>query len=328
MSQHGSVNGTITGIALAAAAHWARYDGETQRRLRNVRQDAEEALDRIHDMQSHGEAVRRQLPTVLDAQVGIAIASPQPTSASVVPSTAPMSRPDLSAQLESTVAELTWPPEPGQYDERGLVKQAGELTSMFLSLTFEEVRAFVLGLTQARPPSREAKVQIFAAANALVAQLATQRLSLAQYRTAWARLFAGETAAAAADAHRDPQRPPMPVGALAANVSAVTPLSSAAIPGFPFANRNTDAAMRFRVTTGAALVPPGQAVATIQFGSEYRTRPVDGDAEPVPTQPVVVVNSALGRFYADNIIASSFTLVNSTSLQAGSTFDVFIAVAG
>lgn len=107
MSQHGSVNGTITGIALAAAAHWARYDGETQRRLRNVRQDAEEALDRIHDMQSHGEAVRRQLPTVLDAQVGIAIASPQPTSASVVPITAPMSRPDLSAQLETPIAELT-----------------------------------------------------------------------------------------------------------------------------------------------------------------------------------------------------------------------------
>ena len=328
MSQLGNVNGTITGIALAAAAQWARYDNETQRRLRSVRQDAEEALDLIHDMQSHGEAVRSGLPTVMDAQVGIAIASPQPASAAVVPNTAPTSRPDLSAQLESTVGELTWPPEPGQYDDRGFVKQAGELTSMFLALTFEEVRAFVQGLTQPRPPTRDAKVQIFGAASTLVAQLASQHLSVAQYRAAWARLFAGETAASASDPHRDPQRPPMPVGPLAANVQSVTPLSSAAIPGHPFANRNTDAAMRFRITVGGALVPAGQPVTTILFGSEYRSRPADPDAEPVPTQPVVIVNSALARFHADNITASSFTLMNSTSLQAGSTFDVFIAVAG
>lgn len=275
MSQHGNLNGTITGIALAAAAHWARYDNETQRRLRTVRQDAEEALDLIHDMQSHGESVRRQLPTLMDAQVGLAIASPQPASAAVVPSTAPMSRPDLSSQLESSVGELTWPPEPGQYDDRGLVKQAGELTSLFLALTFEEVRAFIAGLTQPRPPTRDAKLQVFNAAHALIAQISTQRLNLTQYRTAWARLFDGDTPnpSANTDPHRDPSRPPQPVGALAANIVAVTPLASTSLPGFPFANRNTDAAMRFRITTGAANVPPNQAITTIQFGSEYRTHP-------------------------------------------------------
>ena len=50
-------------------------------------------------------------------------------------------------------------------------------------------------------------------------------------------------------------------------------LSSSSFPGFPFANRNTDAAMRFRIITGAANVPPNQAITTIQFGSEYRTHP-------------------------------------------------------
>ena len=33
-------------------------------------------------------------------------------------------------------------PEPGQYDERGLVKQAGELTAMFLAMTYEEAVSY------------------------------------------------------------------------------------------------------------------------------------------------------------------------------------------
>lgn len=284
-------------------------------------------------MHSHGESVRRQLPTLMDAQVGLAIASPQPASAAVVPSTAPMSRPDLSSQLESSVGELTWPPEPGQYDDRGLVKQAGELTSLFLALTFEEVRAFIAGLTQPRPPTRDAKLQVFNAAHALIAQISTQRLNLTQYRTAWARLFDGDTPnhSASSDPQLDPQldpsRPPQPVGALAANVVAVTPLASTSLTGFPFANRNTDAAMRLRITTGAANVPPNQAITTIQFGSEYRTPPSDAASVGLPTQSVVVLNSALQRFYADNITASSFTLMNASALQAGTSFDVFVLVS-
>ena len=73
------------------------------------------------------------------------IASPQPTAASVFPSTTPLVRSDLTTQMETAVADMTWPPEPGRYDDRGLVNQAGELTSMFLSLTYGEVRAFVQG---------------------------------------------------------------------------------------------------------------------------------------------------------------------------------------
>lgn len=266
-----NLNGAMTGIAIAAAAHWARYDDDTQRRLRNVRLDAEEALDLIRDMQSRGEVVRSRLPTVMDAQVGISIASPQPTAASVVPSTTPLVRPDLTTQMETAVADMTWPPEPGQYDDRGLVKQAGELTSMFLSLTYEEVRAFVQGLSQSRPPSRDCKVQIYYAANALIAQLCGQKLTWQQYKDAWARVFGGATGiATTTDPHIDPARPPS-VGALGAGVGTVVPLTSlpGGIPGSPYANRNTDKAMRFRITTNGA-VGAGNAIVTVSFNSEFR----------------------------------------------------------
>lgn len=73
----------------------------------------------------------------------------------------------LTTSMKAGVTDLSWPPQPDEYIERGLVKQAGELTDSFLA-----VRAFVLGLTQPRSPSREAKVQRFSMANALSSVLA------------------------------------------------------------------------------------------------------------------------------------------------------------
>lgn len=319
-----NLNGALTGIAIAAAAHWSRYDDDTQRRLRNVRLDAEEALDLIRDMQSRGEVIRSRLPTVMDAQVGIAIASPQPASAALVPSTTPLVRPNLTTQMETAVADMTWPPVPGQYDDRGLVKQAGELTSMFLSLTYEEIRAFVQGLAQARPPSRDCKVQIYYAANALIAQLCGQKLTWQQYKDAWARLFGGAAGAASTvDAHSDPSRPPIVVGALGANVTSVVPLSSSSIAGYPYANRNTDSAMRFRIIAGGGNVGAGTTICTIQFGSEYRIR--DTTNTLISIQPVVTVNSNTNRIYADNITSTAFTIANSGQINANSTLDVFIS---
>ena len=61
--QESKVGGALTGAVIAAAANWARYDDDTQRRLRNVRQDAEHALEVVRDMQSRGEAIRSRLPT-------------------------------------------------------------------------------------------------------------------------------------------------------------------------------------------------------------------------------------------------------------------------
>ena len=219
--------------------------------------------------------------------------------------------------METAVADMAWPPEPGQYDDRGLVKQAGELTSLFLSLTYEEVRAFVQGLAQARPPSRDCKVQIYYAANALVAQLCGQKLTWQQYKDAWARLFGGATGIATTDPHLDPGRPPS-VGAFGAGVASVVPLTSlpGGIPGYPYANRNTDKAMRFRITTNGA-VGAGNAIATVSFNSEFRD-------ENGPFQPVVLVNGDL-PFYAVSVTSLSFVLKSTQGLANAQTYDFFAA---
>ena len=323
-----NLNGALTGIALTAAAHWARYDHDTQRRLRNVRIDAEEALDLVREMQGRGEVVRLGLPTVMDAQVGIALASPQPAPAAVVPSTGPAARPDLSRQMETAVADMTWPPEPGEYDDRGLVKRAGELTSMFLALTYEEVRAFVQGLTQERSPSRESKPQIFYAANALVAQLCEQRLTWKQYKDLWARFFGGQAVAqgpqqpaplALVPLHQDPTRPPA-VLKIGPGIASCTPLSSQAIAGYPFANRNTDEAMALRITVGPNPVPAGSPVVAVQYGTAYRYRASNGTL--VPMQPAVMLNQPELRL--DSVTSTGFVLASGSPLAANSILDVQI----
>ena len=320
-----TLNGTLTGVALAAAAHWARYDDGTQRSLRNVRADAEEALDRIRDSQSRGEALRSRLPVVMDAQVGIALASPQTTAAAVIPSTNPLTRPDLTTQMESAISEMSWPPEPGQYDERGMVKQAGELTAMFLAMTYEEVRAFVQGLAQARPPSADCKMQTYYAANALVAQLCAQKLTWQQYKDAWARLFGGGSMSGpvtAVEPHSNPALPPQILGPLGSNVQSVVPLNNLNVAG-AYANPNTDRAMRFRITAGAGSVNAPTPVASVRFGAEFRYRAPDGSV--VPMQPVVIINSKQNILFADNITSTGFTICTCQPIVANTSVDAFIA---
>ena len=320
-----TLNGTLTGVALAAAAHWARYDDGTQRSLRNVRADAEEALDRIRDLQSRGEALRSRLPVVMDAQVGIALASPQTTAAAVIPSTNPLTRPDLTTQMESAISEMSWPPEPGQYDERGLVKQAGELTAMFLAMTYEEVRAFVQGLAQARPPSADCKMQTYYAANALVAQLCAQKLTWQQYKDAWARLFGGGGVSGpvtTVEPHSNPALPPQIQGPLGSNVQSVVPLNNLNVAG-AYANPNTDKAMRFRVTAGAGNVNALSPIASVRFGSEFKYRTADGVL--VPFQPVVVASSRQSSFFIDSVTSTGFTICSNQQIPTNQSQDVYIA---
>ena len=120
--QESKVGGAITGAVIAAAANWARYDDDTQRRLRNVRQDAEHALEVVRDIQSRGEAIRSRLPTVNDAQVGIALANSTEPTPQAVPTGGAPARPDVSSTMETAVADMSWPPQPGQYDDRGMVR--------------------------------------------------------------------------------------------------------------------------------------------------------------------------------------------------------------
>lgn len=321
--------GALTGAATAALASYIRNEDDLERRLRNTRDDAEEALDLIRDINSHGVAIRSRLPAVMDAQVGLSIASQQQTAPAVVPSSAPSTRPDLTTTMDSAVGDLSWPPQPGEYTDRGLVKQAGELTASFLALTYEEVRAFVLGLTQPRSPSRDAKVQLFYMANALSSVVSSLRLNSQQYRDAFARLFTGvplpppsssqpPSSSGIPDIHRDPSRPPVIAG-FDAGVASVVPLGRPDIPAHPYEHRNIDASMKFRITVPMGPgVGAGSNVVAVNFGSEYRT------PDNRPIQPAVLVNDL--RFYASNITSTGFVLSNWSLLGAG-TYDVFISAA-
>jgi hypothetical protein len=105
------------------------------------------------------------------------------------------------------------------------------------------------------------------------------------------------------------------------------PLSSQTVAGHPYANRNTDEAMRFRIVAGNTGVSSGTVLCAIQFGAEYRYRAADGSLGPF--QPVVVINAGTGAIYADGITSRGFQLVSASGLAANQTADVFIAtVAG
>ena len=102
---------------------------------------------------------------------GLSVANQPNPVPSVTPSTAGVSRPDLAANMSTAVADLKWPPKPGQYDERGHIITVGELTALASALACEEVRAFIQGFVQSKQPTTAHKVQIYQTANALVSAL-------------------------------------------------------------------------------------------------------------------------------------------------------------
>lgn len=324
MSQ--TTTGLLTGAGMAALMQWARYSDETDRRLRTNRGDIEDLGGELRELLGHGEVIRSRLPVVQDTQVGVSMANPSSPTPATVPGGLPSSkRPELAGMAENAVTEMTWPPKPGTYTSAGSVEQVGELTVSSLASTYEEFRALQLGVVQAQTPSREHKLQIFYAFNALVAQLGQQRLTWAQFRDAWARLFGG--AGAIGDPHRDPSRPPsVIVGSFGTNVAAVVPLDSAGVPNYPVKNRNTDEAMRFRIVTGG-IVAAGTEIVQIRFGTEYRYRAENGAL--VPIQPVVIANGGAFQIFADRSTPTGFSLFNFQNIPNNATVDIFIsATAG
>ena len=79
----------------------------------------------------------------------------------------------------------------------------------------------------------------------------------------------------------------------------------------------------FRISVGANSINSGQQLCTIQFGSEYRTR--DSRGRLAAAQPVVLVNSALNRLYAEAITSTGFSLFNAAVLPANTSVDVFVS---
>lgn len=320
----GAGSGAITGLVLAAAAQWSRQDDDTQNRIRSLRHDARDALAQIRELTSRGEVIRGRLPTVMDALTGLALANPLSPSANVLPTNVPMTRPQL-VQSEGDGPQLTaieylsWPPKPGVYDEQGLVRESGDLTTLFLALTYEEVRAALQGLVQDRQPSRSAKGQIFFATNSLVSVLCQLNLTWAQYVDVWRRLFSG-SAASPTDSHVDAGKPPMIQG-MNAGLQSVTPLGQPDLP-LQYRHQNTDTAHKYRITVaGGGNIAAGTTLFSVVFATPYTKN-------GVPYAPTVVTGNTASLLTS---VASptGYTVSANVGLSAGAVVDAaFAVVAG
>ena len=322
--QQNNLSGALTGMLVAAAANWARYDDDTQRRLRNIRNDAEAALDEIRILQSRGDMIRLRIPIVQDFQVGLALASPALITPQVTPAVVPMIRPNLTNLTPSAIADLQWPPVVGSYDPNGMTSQPGDMTVLSLALSYEEVRAFILGLTQSAPPQSTTKTQIYNAASGLVQALAymgaNKPLTIAEYATIWLMLFQGTPAGPGGpgtpgDAHATTASAPMVLSSDA--TAAVTPLGKPELPAYTYEHQNTDRASKWRIVVTGTL-PSATTIVTFKFGSMF-TR------NNKPFQPAVQVSD--GRMKVTSILPDKFSLDSLVQFQ-NETADVAITVTG
>ena len=320
MNKLETLEGVLSGAALAAAAGFAREGDETQRKIRIARDDSTRALREVEELNTRGEVVRSRMPVVMDFDAGLSVANQPNPVPSVTPSTAGLGRPDLAANMSTAIADLKWPPKPGQYDERGNILSIGELTALASALTYEELRAFLQGLVQSKQPTPAQKIQIFYAANALTAALYSLNLSEEQYLQAWKSFFTGQPGGTApADDHGLVTSPPV-ASIIDPGIASVVPLGLPNIPNYSYAHQNTDYASKWRVTV-SANVAAGSAAFQITFG----TNPWVKNGKPY--QPVVLSSSPL--LVVSSVTASGFIVKTVQGIGGASTLDVgFSAWAG
>ena len=316
-----NATGALSGALIAGLAHWSRYDDDQARRTRNLKLDLGEVRDTLREYLSRGEVIRSRMPPVQDAQVGLALATQVAPTSAVVPSVTKIGRPEIG---EDAAYNLNWPPKTGQFDAQGNVSELGELSTLFLGLTYEELRAFLLGFLQSKSPSQVSKQQIFNASHQLSLELASLGLTPEEYRAAWHWLFTNGVSTAAVDPHRDPYRAPAVVaGSLNGGISAFVPLTSLGnvVPG-AYPNRNTDEASHWRITTSAP-VGAGQQLAIIRFGTEYRYR---SGGVSSPFQPTVISSAGVYGIFAEGITSTTFTLFAGQLIAANVNVDIHVAV--
>ena len=293
------------GILTAAVASWDSYDKDTQRRLRNLRDDAAGALDQIRDYTTRGEQVRLRLPSVMDALLGIALANPTQTTPEILPSSTKLTRPVID---EGSTSDLSWPVKTGSYDGKGRVSELGELSRTFLALTFQEVRAFLEGLAQDKSPTQAGLLQINRAAKQLVNVLSTLNLTSDQFRLIWTNLFSSSPGTGVVD---DPHLG-LPT------ISNIQPgINIASITFSPTSTKN-DREMRIRITAGAGPIPATADLCTITFASAWSNS--NG-----PLIPAVVCGHPLVATQTSN---AAFVLQLTVSIGPGETRDISILVGG
>ena len=291
----------MAGLVAAGLASWDRIDNDTRRKLRENREDANDALDQIAAYKSSGEQVRGRLPIVMDAQIGLALANPSQVSPEILPTTTKLTRPAFD---EESVSDLNWPPKTGTYDSKNRVSEIGEMTRTFLALTFQEVRAFIEGLAQTKSPTQAGLLQINRAANQLVSVLSTLNLSTAQYAAAWQKVF-GAPSTTVSDPHLGTPVIGAPNGAN--NVSSVSFVPSAV---------KNDRAMRIRITAGAGNISATTDIVTVTFASEWK------DSSGNPIIPSLVGSQGL---FASGISSTGFTLQSQQSILGAVDFSIIVS---
>lgn len=294
----------MAGLVAAGLASWDRIDNDTRRKLRENREDANDALDQIAAYKSSGEQVRGRLPIVMDAQIGLALANPAQISPEILPTTTKLTRPAFD---EESVSDLNWPPKTGTYDAKNRVSEIGEMTRTFLAMTFQEVRAFIEGLAQSKSPTQGGLLQINRAANQLVSVLSTLNLSAAQYAASWQKVF-GASSTTVSDPHLGTPVIGAPNGAN--NVSSVSFVPSAV---------KNDRAMRIRITAGAGNISATTDIVSVTFASEWK------DSNGNPIIPSLVGSQGL---FASGISSTGFTLQSEQSILGGTSKDFSIIVSG
>ena len=300
------INAAMFGILTAAAASWEGYDNDTQRRLRNLRNDASDALEQIRDYMSRGEQIRGRLPSVMDALLGIALANPTQTTPEILPTSTKLSRPVID---ESSVSDLSWPLKTGTYDGKGRVTELGDLSRTFLALTFQELRAFIEGAAQEKSPSQAGLTQINRAANQLISVLSTLNLTAAQYAHVWTQLFNGNS-----NPSTDPHLGTPTIG-VPNNVNFVQSVA------FVSGAVKTDRAMRIRITaTNAGNVAAQTDVVNVTFASEWK------DANGNPVIPSIV--GSQGLYATATATSTGFTIQLSSQIPINSFQDFSIIVSG
>ena len=319
MNKLETMEGVLSGAVLAAAKGIAREGDETHRRIQIARDDATRALRELENLSTRGEMVRSRMSVVMDFDAGLSIANQPNPVPSVTPSASGVGRPDLAANMSTAVADLKWPPKPGQYDERGHILAPGELTALASALTYEEPRAFLQGLVQSKQPTTAQKVQIFFASNGLITALYSLNLNEEQYVQAWKTFFtggAGSAVGAEADAHGLVTSPPV-ASVVDPGIVSVVPLGLPNIPTCMYAHQNTDYASKWRVTAGANVVAD-----RVAFQINFGTSPWVKNGKPY--QPVVLSSSPLFAIAA--VTASGFAVKTVQGISAASTVDVGFAV--
>jgi hypothetical protein len=318
-----TLEGVLSGAALAAAAGFAREGDETQRKIWIARDDSTRALREIEELNTRADVVRARMPVVMDFDAGLSIANQPNPVPSVTPSAAGVVRPDLAMNMSTAIADLKWPPKPGQYDERGNILTIGELTALASALTYEELRAFLQGLVQSRQPTAAQKMQIFLAANGLTTALYGLNLSGDQHVQAWKSFFAGGAGGAGGatgtpetDPHGLVTSPPV-ANVVDPGITSVVPLGLPSIPALQYAHQNTDRASKWRVFVGAGVAVGGTA-----FQVTFGTSPWVKNGKPY--QPVVLSSSPV--FVVSNVTSNGFTVKTAQGLTGASTLDVSFAV--